>query len=86
LRDAGAKIEAHQVASVRGSEQASGASTTPGMTHNNASSAMWRVDLPVADARGHQALQLRVEREPRGSLDEFAPPSWIIQMTIQPPG
>ena len=78
MRGAVSNIEANQVASVRGSEQ--------NVAHNNAQSATWRVDLPFSDAHGHQVLQFRVDREPRGGPDADAQPSWIAQLHIQPPG
>ena len=82
VRGAVSNIEANQVASVRGSEQANGSSSA----HNNAQASLWRLDLPFVDARGYQALQLRVDREPRGRWDGAAAPSWIAQLLIQAPG
>ena len=82
VRGALSNIEANQVASVRGSEQANGNNTA----HNSGQASLWRLDLPFVDARGYQALQLRVDREPRGRWDEEAAPSWIAQLLIQAPG
>ncbi|MFT5447269.1 MAG: hypothetical protein ACI9DC_002444 [Gammaproteobacteria bacterium] len=90
LRGAVANIEANQVVSVRASEQASGQANvlanTPVNAQGNTEAATWRMDLPVVDANGHQALQLRVDREPRGGSDNSGDTAWIARITIQPPG
>lgn len=86
LRGAVANIEANQVASVRGSEQAPGQLNAQLNVQANAQAATWRMDLPVVDTNGHQALQLRVDREPRGGSDKPQDAAWIARITIQPPG
>lgn len=86
LRGAVANIEANQVVSVRGSEQATSQSSAQANVPANAQAATWRMDLPVVDTNGHQALQLRIDREPRGTSDNSHDVAWIARITIQPPG